>query len=210
MSSSSSKKNTSKLRIGLTGGIGSGKSTVANIIKALGYPVYISDSRASHLMNTHIVIRQKLINLFGKDIYTSVGKLNKPHLATIIFNNTVAIQQVNHIVHPIVMQDFEQWCLLQRTNILFFESAILFEAELTHHFDKILSVHADLETRIYRVIARDQCTQEQVIKRIHNQSDDIYRQTHSDYLIHNQDGDMLLPQIIAILKELDQLKAALP
>ena len=180
MLSSSSKKDKSKLRIGLTGGIGSGKSTVANIIKTLGYPVYISDTRASLLMNTH-----------------------KPLLATIIFNNTVAIQQVNHIVHPIVMQDFEQWCLHQQTNIVFFESAILFEAELTHHFDKILSVHADLETRIYRVIARDHCTQEQVIKRIHNQSNDIYRQTHSDYLIHNQNGDMLLPQIIDILKFLN-------
>ena len=123
------------LKIGLTGGIGSGKSTIAKIIETLGYPVYISDSKASELINRDEEIKRHLTELFGKDIYQPDGNLDKKRLATIIFNDKEAIKQVNGIVHPAVTRDFMEWCSAQRRPLLFFESAILFEAKLENLFD---------------------------------------------------------------------------
>ena len=193
------------LKIGLTGGIGSGKSTIAKIIETLGYPVYISDSKASELINRDEEIKKHLTELFGKDIYQPDGYLDKKRLATIIFNDKEAIKQVNGIVHPAVTRDFMEWCSAQRRPLLFFESAILFEAKLENLFDYIILITTDLETRVERVISRDSTTREKVIERINNQMPDEIKQTKSDFVIYNNNDDKVIKQILSIIHQLNNI-----
>lgn len=193
------------LKIGLTGGIGSGKSTIAKIIETLGYPVYISDRRASILINQNQDIRKALTQRFGNNIYLPEGGLDKQRLASIIFNDKNAIREVNHIVHPIVTLDFLDWCEMQKKEILFFESAILFEAKLESLFDYIISISTDMETRIKRVIARDATNREKVIERINNQMPDSEKLAKSDFVIYNNDEDQIVKQILDIIIQLNNL-----
>lgn len=190
------------LKIGLTGGIGSGKTTIARIIKTLGYPVYISDTKASSLMNTDLSVRHRLISLFGNDIYTQDGTLDKPRLATLIFCNEEALRQVNRIVHPVVWQDFERWCSRYPSPLLFFESAILFESGLVPRFDRVITVSADFETRVRRVMARDHTPREKVIERIRIQMDDSLKCECSDYILYNNGGQMVLQTLLDTLDRL--------
>ena len=192
----------SPLKIGLTGGIGSGKSTVAHIIEKLGFPVYFSDSQASRLMNENATIRKELQILFGQNLYDTNGTLDKNRLASLIFKDQSAIQEVNRIVHPVVIDDFKHWCFQQTSRLLFFESAILFEAKLISHFDAIITVYADTEMRITRVLTRDGTTREKVIARINNQLEDSFKCRHSNYTINNNAGMMILQQIFNIIQTL--------
>ena len=193
------------LKIGLTGGIGSGKSTIAKIIETLGYPVYISDSKASELINRDEEIKKHLTELLGKDIYQSDGNLDKKRLATIIFNDKEVIKQVNGIVHPAVTRDFMEWCSAQRRPFLFFESAILFEAKLENLFDYIILISTDLETRVERVISRDATTREKVIERINNQMPDEIKQSKSNFVIYNNNDDKVIKQILSIIHQLNNI-----
>lgn len=188
--------------IGLTGGIGSGKSTIARILKHLGFPVYIADTEASRLMNYHPGIREELIRRFGPETYTDSGNLNKPMLAKIVFEDRNALADINRIVHPRVMEAFQAWCSLQTTETVFFESAILFEAGLNEHFQYIICVTAPAEIRLQRVIARDHTTADKVEERIRNQMDDTDKCRRSDFVIYNDDTHMVIPQIIEILRRL--------
>ena len=174
------------LKIGLTGGIGSGKSTIAKIIATLGYPVYISDFKASELINRDEEIKKHLIELFGKDIYQPDGNLDKKRLAGIIFND-------------------KEWCSAQRRPLLFFESAILFEAKLENLFDYIILITTDLETRVERVISRDSTTREKVIERVNNQMPDEIKQTKSDFVIYNNNDDKVIKQILSIIHQLNNI-----
>lgn len=193
------------LKIGLTGGIGSGKSTIAKIIETLGYPVYISDLRAAWLMNWDLEVREALTSYFGDEIYLPEGRLNRQRFASIIFNDKNAIAEVNRIVHPAVTQDFLDWCGEQKKDILFFESAILFESKLEGLFDYIISISADMETRIKRVIERDTTNREKVIERINNQMPDSEKLSKSDFVIYNNDEDQIVKQILAIIHQLNNL-----
>ena len=181
------------LKIGLTGGIGSGKSTIAKIIETLGYPVYISDSKASELINRDEEIKKHLTELLGKDIYQSDGNLDKKRLATIIFNDKEVIKQVNGIVHPAVTRDFITWCSAQRRPFLFFESAILFEAKLENLFDYIILISTDATTR------------EKVIERINNQMPDEIKQSKSNFVIYNNNDDKVIKQILSIIHQLNNI-----
>lgn len=191
------------LKIGLTGGIGSGKSTIAQIIEILGYPVYISDSRASTLINQEEKIKTSLTELFGENIYHPDGQLDKKRLATIIFNNKEAIKQVNGIVHPIVTRDFTTWCSAQQSPLIFFESAILFEAKLEYLFDYIILISTEIETRIQRVMSRDLISREKVIERINNQMSDEIKQSKSNFVIYNNDDSKVVKQILSIIHQLN-------
>ena len=193
------------LKIGLTGGIGSGKSTIAKIIEILGYPVYISDLRAAWLMNWDLEVREALTSYSGDEIYLPGGRLNRQRLASIIFNDKNAITEVNRIVHPAVTQDFLEWCREQKKDILFFESAILFESKLEGLFDYIISISADMETRIKRVVERDATKREKVIERINNQMPDSEKLSKSDFVIYNNDDDQIVKQILAIIHQLNNL-----
>ena len=188
--------------IGLTGGIGSGKSTIARIFKQMGVPVYIADTEASRLINSHPEIRRQMQSLFGNTIYDKEGKLIKPLLAEIIFRNPQALVKVNQIVHPVVMEDFRHWSKQQNQKLVLFESAIIFEAQLEHHFDFTICVTASRETRIERVKKRDGTTTEKVMERIKNQMDDSEKCKKSDFIIYNDRQDRVVRQVIEIIEEI--------
>lgn len=188
--------------IGLTGGIGSGKSTIARILKQMGFPVYIADTKASHLMNRHPGIHNDIVMHFGKSIYTVEGNIDKPLLAKLIFNNPDNLTTINQIVHPRVMEDFQQWGEQQTGDLIFFESAILFEAGLNSAFSYIICVTAPETIRINRVMARDKTTPEQVKARIGNQMDDSDKCRQSDFIIYNDDKHPVIVQILKIVEEL--------
>jgi len=159
-------------RIGLTGGIGSGKSYIAGILEKMGYPVYYSDAQSKVLTDTHPVIREKLVARFGKEIYIEQG-LNRKLLAEFIFASEEHRLFVNELIHPLVRNNFEHWCSEQRSPIVFNEAAILFETGAYRQFDGTLLVVAPLELRIQRVMQRDLCTEEEVKERMKTQwSDD--------------------------------------
>lgn len=176
------------LKIGLTGGIGSGKTTIAKAFGDLGYPVYIADTEASRLMNTSCKIKESLIRLFGESIYRPDNTLDKQQLSSLIFNNPTLLQQVNGIVHPAVIQDFLAWHDKQQAPLVFFESAILFESGLSGYFDYVICVTADLHTRIERVRKRDGVPAEKVNERIRNQAAEDEKCRQADFVIDTTDG----------------------
>lgn len=188
--------------IGLTGGIGSGKSTVARILKHFGYPVYIADTEAAHLMNTSAAIRRDITERFEPEAYTPDGKVNRQELARIVFRDKDALACLNTIVHPRVMEDFEQWCGGLDSPLAFFESAILFEAGLNTRFKHIICVTAPEEVRIQRVTARDNTDAEQVRERINNQMEEKEKCRQSDFVLCNDGKRMILPQVLEIIHEL--------
>ncbi len=188
--------------IGLTGGIGSGKSTVAKIFQCMGYPTYIADTEASILMNTSSEIRNKITVRFGEAIYNN-HRLNKAELAKIIFANKEALQYINHIVHPHVMAHFKTWSKKQKSPIVLFESAILYETGLNKFFKHIICVTAPKDIRIQRVICRDQTTAEKVCNRIQNQMDDTEKICLADFIVNNDEIQALLPQVTKIIQQLN-------
>ncbi|MGV6831326.1 MAG: dephospho-CoA kinase [bacterium] len=172
--------------VGLTGGIGSGKTTVANLFSELKVPIYIADKEAKALMNRSKVIRRKLIQLFGKKAYKG-QELNRPYLAEQIFNDKNLLQQMNAIVHPKVASHFKRWMKKQTAPYCIKEVAILFENGSYVNCDKIITVIAPLETRISRVLQRDQTTTDKIEAIIKNQWQDEERIKLSDYVISNDD-----------------------
>lgn len=180
--------------VGLTGGIGSGKTTVANFFKELGIPVYIADVEAKALMNRSKVIRRKLIKLFGEDAYID-NELNRPFLADKIFNNKELLQEMNAIVHPKVASHFKRWVKKQESPYVIKEVAILFENGSYKQCDLVITVTASVETRISRVIDRDDTTKEKVEKIIDNQWSDNKKIKLSDFVIINEDLDQTKDQV---------------
>ena len=190
------------LSVGLTGGIGSGKSTVAEFFRLLGVPVYTSDSEARKLMQTDSLIRKNLIQAFGESVYLETGDLNREVLAKIIFNDADALKKVNAIVHPQVRQHYQKWLLKQtEAKYVIQESAILFDTGLYKSFDKIITVTADKAIRIDRVLKRDSCTKESVLERMSKQISEKEKITKSDFVIYNND-ELIIPQIIRIHNQL--------
>lgn len=170
--------------IGLTGGIGSGKTMIANYMKSLGIPVYIADDEAKNLMQTKEVI-DAIVNEFGSEIIEK-GSLSREKLAQIVFTNPDKLQKLNAIVHPAVKKHFETWLHNHHTfPFVIREAAILFESGSYRDCDAVITVIAPLETRIQRVIERDKTTREKVLQRMQNQWTDEQRIAQSDYIIYN-------------------------
>ena len=189
-------------KIGITGGIGSGKSVISRILKIMHYPVYDSDYWAKFLMNNDKTIYKALTDKFGPETYSSEW-INRPFLAQLIFNNKENLTFVNSIVHPAVGNHFLQWAEEQQSSIVFIESAILFSSGLNKIIDKTIYVDAPQEIRLQRAILRDNATTEAISARIKNQiNGDEYARTHSDYIINNDNTSLLIPQIISILQNL--------
>ena len=186
------------LKIGITGGIGSGKSTVCKIFEHLGIEIYNSDAAASHLMNTHTVIIDELTKKYGNNIYLPTGFLNKTMLAGIIFNNKQELNFVNQLTHPIVKEDFENRVLNTTSPYLIKEAAILFESGAYKQVDKIITVFADKELRIKRVITRTGMKRKEVISRMNKQLDENEKASRSDYVIYNNDKNMLTNQVLKL------------
>ncbi len=185
------------LKIGLTGGIGSGKSTVSAIFRLLDIPVYVADIEAKRIMNTDETVREQLIAAFGEKVYNLKNVINRKFLSSIIFNDLDALEQINAIVHPVVRHDFSEWCTQQIAPYVIQESAILFETGLSQIFDKTITVTAQEELRIKRVILRDGVTEQQVIARIKNQLKESEKCSKSDFVIHNS-NELLIPQILNV------------
>ena len=187
--------------IGLTGGIGSGKTMVAEYFKSLGIPVYIADKEARHLMTSGNIINA-LSNEFGKEILEN-GILNREKLAQLVFNNPKKLQILNSIVHPEVKKHFDNW-VEKHKNYPFIvkEAAILFESGSYKYCDTIITVTAPLETRLQRVMERDKTDRESVLKRIENQWTDEQRIAKSNYVIHNLSVESTKKQVDEILKKL--------
>lgn len=172
--------------VGLTGGIGSGKSTVAQIFKNLGVPVYDSDKEAKLLMNTSSSIKKAIVNLLGSGAYQN-NILNRNYISSKVFNDKKLLSKLNKIVHPEVKKHFEEWSVRQESKYVIQETALIFENESQENYDKIILVVAPLEERIKRVMARDSTGKEAVLDRVENQLSDIEKISLADYIIENID-----------------------
>lgn len=196
-------------KVAITGGIGSGKSFVCNIFKCFGIPIFDSDNIAKYLMETNVEVKNKIKEFFGNDIYLPIGILDRKKLADIVFNDKEKLSILNSIVHPAVRKYFEQWILFQNNPpYVISENAILFESGQDDYFDKIITVTADEETRILRVMVRNTISREKVLERINNQMSNDYKIEHSDYVIINNENAIeasflnLIPQIYKIHSQL--------
>ena len=188
------------LRIGLSGGIGSGKSTVAGILAKMGYPVFYSDQEAKRLYDENPLLQKQLVALFGPAIYRD-GQINKAFLAQQLFSNAELKAQVTALVHPLVRKAFEVWAQQQTSDLIFNEAAILFETGAYKDFDATVLVMAPIETRIERVQKRDLISREAVLQRIANQWPDSKKMNLTTYIITN-DGQPLLQQIEDVISKL--------
>ena len=190
------------IRIGLTGNIGTGKSTVAHVFETLGVPVYHADIQAKKLLDTKEVTQQVSI-LFGNQVVNSQQQIDRKALAFIVFNNTEKLAQLNHLIHPLVKEDFLQWCKLQHNPIyVVHEAAILFENGFNTLFNSNILVWAPDELCISRVMVRDQVSKQMVVERMRNQWTQARKRALADYTIVNDDQTMVIPQVVAIHEEL--------
>jgi dephospho-CoA kinase len=181
-------------RIGLTGGIGSGKSFVAEVLSKMGYPVYYSDDRAKVLTAENLAIREGLISRFGVSIFDQKG-LNKKALAAEIFHSEESRLYVNELIHPVVRADFQEWSTQQSAALVFNESALHFETGAFRRLDYTLLITAPMDLRVHRVIAREGCTKAEVLARMQSQWGDNRKKGNADYVIINDEKRPLLHQI---------------
>lgn len=190
------------IKIGITGGIGSGKSVVSRLLGVLGIPVYISDEETKQLMVSDLSIRKELMALLGEEVYAD-GVLNKPLLASYLFGSAEHARQVNGIIHPRVKEDFRRWAQRRAgSSIIGIESAILVEAGFTDEVDAVVMVYAPEEVRIARAVRRDASSRELIEKRIRSQMDDEEKRKYADFTIINDGEAPLLPQVLSLVASL--------
>ncbi|MGB5392912.1 MAG: dephospho-CoA kinase [Lutimonas sp.] len=172
--------------VGLTGGIGSGKSTVAKMFQDLGVPIYNSDFEAKRIMRDSLEIKNGLVDLFGEQVFDK-GELNRRYLASLVFNNPPLLAQLNELVHPAVANDFGKWISRQNAEIVMQESALIFENGKEDKFDAVILVTAPKEMRIERLKKRDHSSSQEIDSRMKNQLDDKEKISRADYVIENID-----------------------
>ncbi len=187
------------IMIGLTGGIGSGKSVVAKVFATLGIPVFNADDEAKRIMQSSTEIKTKLIEQFGTDIYNVHG-LDKEKLANIVFNDPFQLQLLNAIVHPVTIQAAKDWAAKQTSPYVIKEAALIFESGAADGLLKVIGVTAPLSIRIHRVMQRDGITKDQVDARMRNQISDTIKMRLCDYVIENNNQQMVIPQVLEIDK----------
>lgn len=191
-------------KIGITGGIGSGKTFIARIIEAMGYPIYYADSRAKFLLVNNREISEGVALLIDEKNYEN-GKLNLNHFAKLIFNDEQLRKKINALIHPIVRADFNHWASLQTQTIVFNEAAILFETGAHHFFDATLLVISPKDLRIQRVMKRDNCTREEVLIRMAAQWSDEQKSSLATFQINNDSVSPLLIQVEKVLEKISAL-----
>jgi len=185
------------IKVGLTGGIGSGKSTIAKVFENIGIPVYYTDNEAKILMNQD-PIKSVIIKYFGDESYLN-NQLNRNYIASIIFNDTEKLELLNSIIHPPVSLHFLEWCEKQNSPYLIQESALTFESNLSKMLDVVIGVYSPKELRIERVMKRDNLNREDVLKRMDRQMNEEKKLGLCDYIIIN-DGNEILPQVECLHK----------
>lgn len=185
--------------IGLTGGIGSGKSTVARIFEILGVPVYYADDRAKWLMNHDLELKKQIQSTFGTESYHENGSLNREYLAKTVFSDTEKVRQINDLVHPAVGKDFENWVISQKNPYVLKEAALIFESGSNKNMDAIINVSSPLKIRMARILMRDSHRNEEQINHIINQQlPDEQKNELADFVIKNTENKLLLPQVLEI------------
>ncbi len=188
-------------KIGITGGIGSGKTYVASVFQSLGIPIFNADIQAKKIMTSSGKLIKLVKEEFGNDIYKD-SDLNKEKLASIVFNDKSKLEKLNSLVHPIVKKEFNNWCKKQISPYVIKEAAILFESNSHVGLDAVICVSAPLELRIERLLKRDNYSEMEINQRIENQISQEEKEKLSDYIIVNDERNLLLPQIIEIHEKL--------
>lgn len=183
------------LKIGLTGGIGSGKTTVAKIFETLGVPVYYADEAARRLMNTDEELKKELVRHFGPEIYRG-RELDRKRLASVVFSDKEKLELLNSLTHPVTIRDAEAWMKKQSTPYVIKEAALLFESGAAANLDSIIGVYAPQPVRIKRVMERDGVTSAEVMKRISRQLDEEMKMKLCDHVIRNNEQELLIPQVL--------------
>ena len=193
------------IKVGITGGIGVGKSFVANIIEKMGYPVFYSDKVAKALMNSDLELISLIKNEFGDDVYVSNNLINNKKLSSLAFRDNRALKNLNSLVHPFVKSNFKKWCINQNSKIVFKEAAILFESKSNIDLDRIICVSANKNIRIDRIVKRDNRSKDEILKIISNQMDQKEKEKLSDYVIFNDEKNSIILQLTDILKQLEKV-----
>jgi len=189
------------LRIGITGGIGSGKTTVAKIFEVLGTPVYYADDAAKNIMNENEPLKQLIIQHFGEATYTD-GQLNRPILSSLVFNDPEKLTLLNSLVHPVTISDADKWMRAQTFPYTLKEAAILFETDAWKHLDYVIGVRTPLELRLKRTMLRDGITAEAVQKRMDKQMNEEEKMERCNFIIENNEEELLIPQVVSLHEKL--------
>lgn len=189
------------LKVGITGGIGSGKTTVAKIFETLGIPVYYADDAARRIMNENEMLRNKIIEQFGPETYIN-KELNRKQLSSLIFNNEEKLALLNSLVHPITIEDAESWMAQQQTPYAIKEAALIFESDAWKYLNKVIGVSAPYNLRIQRTMARDHVSKEAVESRLNKQMNETEKMNRCDFIINNDETELLIPQVIALHEKL--------
>ena len=194
------------IRIGVTGGIGVGKSKICQILSSMSYPVFYSDTSAKKLLTTDTKLIAEVKSLFGEAAYAG-NVLNSAFIAAQLFSDEEKKQKMNALVHPKVRADFERFCKINSSDLIFNEAALLFETGSYKDFNATILVTAPLELRISRTIQRDKCTRAQVLARIENQWTDADKMRYASFELVNDDEHLVIPQLEAILEKLKEIIA---
>ena len=192
------------LKIGLTGGIGSGKSTVAQIFEVLGIPVYYADLAAKKIMNEDKELRSAITNIFGEHAYEN-NMLNRKYISSLVFSDPVKLQQLNALVHPATKKDGEAWMKQQTSPYAIHEAALIFEAKVSDRLDQVIGVSSPIELRIKRAIERDKVSREEVLKRMDQQLDEKIKLSKCDFVLINDEQQLIIPQVLELHKKLISL-----
>lgn len=193
------------LKIGLTGGIGSGKSYVASVLEKMGFPVFYSDDEAKKMVRSNIELIQDIEKIIGKKIHSENNQLDKKLLAQELFSHSEKRTKVNELVHPLVRKQFENWSKIQDSSLVFNEAAILFETGAYLNFDAIVLVCASFETKLARIQNRDGSSKEEVIARMASQWRDDEKLKYKPYVIQNDENQPLLIQIESLVQKLKEI-----
>lgn len=185
------------LRIGITGGIGSGKSTIAKVFATLGIPVYYADDAAKRLMNSDPGLKQQIQNHFGAETYKD-GVLDRTFLAGIVFNDQYKLELLNTLVHPVTICDANEWIKQQQSPYVIKEAALLFETSAQEGLDLIIGVSAPKHLRLYRTMQRDKISKEEIEKRMERQVDENIKMKLCDFIIYNDEQQLVIPQVLAL------------
>jgi dephospho-CoA kinase len=193
--------NSKQIKVGLTGSIGAGKTLISSIFEKLGMPIFNSDIIAKKCMQEDNILIHKIKQLIGEGVYKN-GELQRNFLAEIIFNNKEKLFSLNQLVHPVVYQHYIKWCEMQKSKIVIKEAAILFESGLSNVLDKVICVSANKETRIHRVMMRDNCSRDQVLNKMSQQMTQSEKEKLSDFIIINDNEKLIIPQILDIITKI--------
>lgn len=184
------------IKIGVTGGIGSGKTLVCRIFGILGVPVYYADAEARRIMEEDPDVTRGIRARFGEEAYDASGRLDRRYMAERVFGNPEKLQLLNSLVHPATIRDSDEWARRQQVPYVMKEAALLFETEAFHHVDKVLGIYAPRAVRMARAMRRDGLSREEVQRRMDSQLNETIKMRLSDYLIDNDDVHAVLPQVL--------------